>query len=213
MPTAAAPVPAVAPVVAASIAAPRPDPLGALVRREVASLELQERTQQTEADVAAKTRALGAKAEAVTRMAAHDPRTGGPAAVAPAASRPESLSADALKSWSNGFAQSPEFDEEHPEELSYRPFSIGPVLTAHIGNDHPVLARMQAPDTGRVYDLLDETERLFPLSFRPGRQMAELAMAARFNGQPVGQEQLSRLRGQAQGTGIKQRQVPTVVQR
>jgi hypothetical protein len=32
--------------------------------------------------------------------------------------------------WSNGWVSAPAYDEEHPEELSYRPFPLAPLLTA-----------------------------------------------------------------------------------
>ena len=124
----------------------------------------------------------------------------------------EKITGDTLKSWPSGYAQAPAFDEEHPEELSYRPFSIGPILTAHAGHDHPVLAQMHHPDTGRVFELLDEPDRLFPLTFRPGKQVAELMWAGQFNGAKVGADTLmGRLKSTAGGTVI-QRQVATTSQ-
>ena len=29
----------------------------------------------------------------------------------------------------NGWAEAPEFDEDHPEELAYRPFPLAPIMT------------------------------------------------------------------------------------
>lgn len=171
------------------------DPLGALMARELASME----TASGQQGVAAP-----------TRMAALDPKT-----IAPPAP-PGTINGETLQSWGSGYAQAPEFDEEHPEELSYRPFSIGPILTAHAGHDHPVLAQMQRPDYGRVFELLDEPDRLFPLSFRPGKQVAEMMMAGQFNGDKVSSGTLmGRLRtdGDAPPAQVPQRQVQTSYQR
>ena len=41
------------------------------------------------------------------------------------------------------FVPAPAYDEEHPEELSYRPFPIAPFLTATASVDDPALARMR----------------------------------------------------------------------
>ena len=142
-----------------------------------------------------------------TRVASNDPAAG----LSALADAP--VTGETLKSWPSGFAQAPAFDEEHPEELSYRPFAIGPILTQHTGDDHPVLARMQHPDTGRVFEMLDEPDRLFPLTFRPGKQVAELMWAGQFNGAKVGSDTLmGRLKSGASALVI-QRQVSTTYQR
>src|SRR5690606_13548056 len=81
---------------------------------------------------------LPAKAEAPRkrenpRLAALDP-----AATAPG---PSNTLPDAARfGWGDGWVQAPEFDEEHPEELSYRPFPIGPLLTAADGSSDALLA-------------------------------------------------------------------------
>ena len=145
---------------------------------------------------------------APTRVAAIDPKLAKPVAVEPKAR----LSDETLRSWGNGFQTAPEFDEEHPDELSYRPFPIAPILTEDFGSDHPVLARTVHPDTRRIFDLLDEPDRLFPLSFRPGKQVAELLWADQFLGNKVG---VNTLMGDASvpqaPTGVKQRKVATSI--
>ena len=46
----------------------------------------------------------------------------------------------------NGWAEAPAFDEDHPDELDYRPFPLAPFLTDNpTARDQP-LAEMQAPD-------------------------------------------------------------------
>jgi uncharacterized protein YcbK (DUF882 family) len=188
-PVAAAPLP----LASKPALAPREDALGALLARELASLSDGE----------------GAKPAAATapaRVAAADPRA--------AASEPaERITGDTLKSWPTGWAQAPAFDEEHPDELSYRPFPVGPILTLHTGADHPVLARMQHPDTARIFELLDEPDRVFPIAFRPGKQTAELLWASQFSGAKVSAETLyGRMKQDGSGP-LRQRQVATTATR
>src|SRR5262245_13328359 len=53
------------------------------------------------------------------------------------------------------FVPAPAYDEEHPEELSYRPFPIAPFLTATASVDDPALARMIHPDLSKALEMLD----------------------------------------------------------
>ena len=72
---------------------------------------------------------------------------------------------------------------------------------------------MQHPDTSRLFEMLDEPDRLFPLTFRPGQQVAELMWAGQFNGAKVGSDTLmARLKSTASGL-IVQRQVATSSQK
>ena len=54
------------------------------------------------------------------------------------------------------FVPAPAYDEEHPEELSYRPFPIAPFLTATASVDDPALARIVHPDLGKTLEMLDQ---------------------------------------------------------
>ncbi|MBX9925675.1 MAG: DUF882 domain-containing protein [Hyphomicrobiaceae bacterium] len=87
--------------------------------------------------------------------------------------------------WGNGYAAAPAFDEEHPEELHYRPFPIAPLLTATASINEPAIARMVAPDVVKVLDLIDQPSAVPPMRFLPGRQTAETMWAQQFKGQPV----------------------------
>ena len=71
--------------------------------------------------------------------------------------------------WGNGWAAAPAFDEEHPEELSYRPFPVAPLLTASASIDEPALSRMTAPDIAKILAVLDAPGLVPPMSFRPGQ--------------------------------------------
>lgn len=78
------------------------------------------------------------------------------------------------------WAQAPAWDEEHPDELSYRPFPIIPYLTATASPDDPALARMHHPDVARTFDLLDQAGAMPPMKLRPGQQVAQLLWAQQF---------------------------------
>jgi hypothetical protein len=54
------------------------------------------------------------------------------------------------------FVPAPAYDEEHPEELSYRPFPIAPFLTATASLDDPALAREDAVADSRKHHSLSE---------------------------------------------------------
>jgi len=101
-----------------------------------------------------------------------------PAAPAPG---PVSQQAGAAASW----APAPEFDDDHPEELSYRPFPIAPLLTQSASADDEALVKIVHPDLERTLDLLDDKEIVLPMRLRPGSQITEVQWAQRFQGGAV----------------------------
>lgn len=91
----------------------------------------------------------------------------------------------AEKEQKESWAQAPEFDEDHPEELFYRPFPLAPILTASANADDGVLSDMVHPDVAKTVELLDDTGSVLPMRFRPGQQAAELMWSKEFRGQAV----------------------------
>lgn len=151
---------------------------------------------------------LPAKAEAPRkrenpRLAALDP-----AATAPG---PSNTLTDAARfGWGDGWVQAPEFDEEHPEELSYRPFPIGPLLTAADGSSDALLADLVHPDVQKTLELMDDEGIVLPMRMRPGAQIAELMWARQFTGQAVDLTLLTRsLEAESPRSGIADRSVDT----
>ena len=116
-----------------------------------------------------------AQGAAPTRLAALEPDTGADAARTNAGN----------SGWSNGWAQQPEFDEDHPEELSYRPFPVAPFLTQSASADDDALVTLVHPDVVRTLELLDDRPIVLPLKLRPGRQVAETMWAQQFEGAAV----------------------------
>lgn len=83
------------------------------------------------------------------------------------------------------WVRAPEYDEEHPEELSYRPFPILPFLTLTASPHDPALAQMVHPDTARTLELLNDEGSVPPLRLRPGAPMAQMLWAQAFSGKAV----------------------------
>src|SRR5262245_7111060 len=83
------------------------------------------------------------------------------------------------------FVPAPAYDEEHPEELSYRPFPIAPFLTATASVDDPALARMVHPDLDKILETLDQMSSAPPMRLRPGPQTARVMWAQEFKGEAI----------------------------
>ncbi len=84
------------------------------------------------------------------------------------------------------FVPAPAYDDEHPEELSYRPFPIAPFLTATSSADDPALARMVHPDLARTLEMIaDQLGSAPPMRLRPGSQTAQILWALEFKGEAI----------------------------
>lgn len=83
------------------------------------------------------------------------------------------------------FVVAPDFDEDHPDELSYRPFPIAPLMTATASADDPALATLIHPDFARTFDLLDQAGSMPPMRLRPTFQVAEALWTQQFTGDAV----------------------------
>jgi uncharacterized protein YcbK (DUF882 family) len=79
----------------------------------------------------------------------------------------------------------PAYDEEHPEELSYRPFPIAPLLTLTASADDPALVRMVHPDLGKTLEFIDQGLAASPMRLRVGPRTAEAMWAQQSKGEAV----------------------------
>jgi len=110
--------------------------------------------------------------------------------------------------WGSGWVSAPAYDEEHPEELSYRPFPIGPLLTA--SPNEPLLADLVHHDVARTVDMIDQPGTVLPLRFRPGEQVAQLMWAQQFRGDAIGLAKLIAAQGTPPApSSVHERQVRT----
>lgn len=98
-----------------------------------------------------------------------------------------------------------EFDEEHDDELSYRPFPIAPLLTETA--DQPLLADFVKPDVARTLEMIDQPVSRLPLHFRPTPHVAALMWSQQFTGNAVGLDRLSS--ASRQSAAIQPRPVQT----
>jgi len=119
------------------------------------------------------------KAAEGPRVAAIDPNA------VDAGEPPRSISDIERSGWSTGWAGAPEFDEEHPDEMSYRPFPVAPLLTETPSADDPVLAKMEHPDVAQTLEMLGEEKDRLPLKLRPGQQVVAIMWAQQFQGSAV----------------------------
>jgi uncharacterized protein YcbK (DUF882 family) len=111
----------------------------------------------------------------------------------------------------NGWVQAPEFDEDHPEELAYRPFPLAPLLTETSSANDPLLkGNLQHPDVAATLDVLDDVGAIAPMKFRPGQQVAQVMWAQQFEGKAVHLEALQEIdQGRLLPVGLENRQVKT----
>ena len=104
----------------------------------------------------------------------------------------------------------PEYDEDHPEELVYRPFPLAPILTATPSADDAALSIMQLPDVAKTLAMIDDGMTSPPMRLRPGQQMAELLWSKEFRGQAVGLMDLAAERSAPEpASGVAARWVKT----
>ncbi len=95
--------------------------------------------------------------------------------------------------WGSGWVSAPNYDDEHPEELSYRPFPVAPLLTVTASADDPVLAVLSHPEVARTLDLVDPTGAILPMRFRPSLAVARQMWAQEFRGDAINPSALAEL--------------------
>lgn len=122
---------------------------------------------------------------------------------------PTSITDMSPDSLGNGWVQAPAFDEDHPEELAYRPFPLAPMLTETESIQDPQLAGLQHPDVAATLDALDDEGAVIPMKFRPGQQVAQVMWAQQFQGKAVHVEALLEIDRSRMPAGLENRSVKT----
>lgn len=155
---------------------------------KLASLEAPERTQQeTHASSPIRTASLtpswGAIKEALTRERAAQPE------IAPDLA--ENPLGEGSSDWRSGWNVAPAYDDDHPDELAYRPFALGPLLTETPSFDDPALVTLVHPDAEAALQLLDDEGGALPMRFGTGRIETAMVWAQAFSGDAVNFEALS----------------------
>lgn len=131
------------------------------------------------------------------------------AAISPAARDGAPVTDAGRFGWGGGgWVASPDFDEEHPDELSYRPFPIAPYLTDTAAQ--PLMAELLPHDVARTIDFIDQAASQVPLRLRAGEQTARLLWAQQFTGVAVGIDKLREAQADVPaGSPIQSRAVRT----
>jgi hypothetical protein len=111
-----------------------------------------------------------------------------------------------------GFVPAPAFDDEHPDELSYRPFPIAPLLTASSSADDPALTRLVHPNLARTLEMLDQGISALPMRLRPGLQSAQIMWAQEFKGEAINFLSLADPEGPTAASQLANRVVHTQAQ-
>ncbi|MBK9079300.1 MAG: DUF882 domain-containing protein [Hyphomicrobium sp.] len=110
----------------------------------------------------------------------------------------------------NGWVQAPEFDEDHPDELAYRPFPLAPLLTeTESANDPKLKGDLQHPDVAATLEALDDVGAIAPMKFRPGQQVAQVMWAQQFQGNAVHLDALKEIENSRLPAGLENRTVRT----
>jgi uncharacterized protein YcbK (DUF882 family) len=110
------------------------------------------------------------------------------------------------------FVPAPAYDEEHPEELSYRPFPIAPLLTVTASADDPALARLVHPDFAKTLEFIDQGMSALPMRLRVGPQTAQVMWAQQFKGEAVNFFALTDPDRSARASSVSNRVVHTQAQ-
>ncbi len=117
--------------------------------------------------------------------------------------------------WASGWVSAPAYDDEHPDELYYRPFPLAPLLTATSSPHDPALAVMTHPDVAGTLDFIDDTLAALPMKLRPNRRLAALMWSQHHFTSESGLNEWATEISQERdspGTGVASRSVRTSVQ-
>lgn len=110
----------------------------------------------------------------------------------------------------NGWVQAPEFDDDHPDELAYRPFPLAPLLTETASaHDPQLIGSLQHPDVAATLDMIDDVGAIAPMKFRPGRQVAQVLWAQQFEGKAIHLDALMEIERGRLPEGLENRAVQT----
>lgn len=98
---------------------------------------------------------------------------------------PETTRFGFLPPSSSEWVSAPAYDDEHPEELYYRPFPLAPLMTATASPDDPALITMVHPDVASTLDFIDDEGTALPMQFTPGHQVAAALWSREFSGAAI----------------------------
>ena len=95
------------------------------------------------------------------------------------------LTDESIPKLSGRWVSAPAYDEEHPDELSYTPFPVLPLMKDKSISYDNELVSLSAPEHDKFLYLYGEPTQMIPLRFRQGLQFAEMLWATDFKGKAV----------------------------
>jgi uncharacterized protein YcbK (DUF882 family) len=132
------------------------------------------------------------------------------ASLAPPAGTPPAPVVTGSLTRAENWAPAPAWDDEHPDELSYRPFPLAPLLTQSPSPDDPVLTVMVHPDATKALELIDDGGLVLPMRLRPGGSTARLLWAHEFSGEAVSLAELMSAERPPAPAAVPERSVKTL---
>ncbi len=90
------------------------------------------------------------------------------------------------------WSTAPAYDEEHPDELSYRPFPIAPYMTA--SSTEAILSELVRHDVARTIELIDQPGTAPPLRFQPAATGQKPISVHRFSGGAIRLDRMEQAR-------------------
>lgn len=174
------------------------DPVAALIDRTAVPAEAEDRTQV--AALAPDALGQADEAEPATQTyaghggaGAYDGALEDPAATLDLAAAPErtelaSLAPDEENTdgfGDTGWVTAPEYDEDHPDELFYRPFKVLPFMVETAMAADTEAMPLSHPDNRATLAFMADPEHLVPLEFRPQLHYAVLLWSQQFSGKAV----------------------------
>ncbi|MGE0765659.1 MAG: DUF882 domain-containing protein [Hyphomicrobiaceae bacterium] len=105
------------------------------------------------------------------------------ASLGPTSVPPKTLTDAGRFDWGGGgWIAAPAYDDEHPEELSYRPFAVAPYLTE--SPEHDLMSQFVAQDVARTLEVLDQPDAS-TASFQQASRGTMLRSAQQFTGSAI----------------------------
>ena len=87
--------------------------------------------------------------------------------------------------WRSGWSAAPAYDDDHPDELAYRPFALAPLLTETPSFDDPARVTLVHPDAREALAMIDDEGMALPMRFGADKLETAMAWSQAFSGEAV----------------------------
>src|SRR5690606_17411306 len=93
--------------------------------------------------------------------------------------------------WRSGWASAPAYDDDHPDELAYRPFALVTLLTETVSFNDLALQPLVHPGAHEAIAMLDDEGVALPIRVSAGELETAMAWAQAFSGEAVNFEAMA----------------------